>query len=231
MTCSQYEPDLALYVEGDLPGPLVPGIETHLRDCATCRELLAGLRASQAAVGVLRGEPLNEEALALVRGHVLSARTPVDSVPVFRWRWAVAACLASVGTAALWLAMPSVRAPHVPADAVHTAASLPVPPPLATAPPRATPSRLEPLPRPQSTIQRREPVSQGVSRPSATPSLSPDDADQLARAVMAISRITNVQDALREPLPPDPSPTPVVRLATANPDVVIYWRLDSNGGE
>jgi len=30
---------------------------------------------------------------------------------------------------------------------------------------------------------------------------------------------------------PSPEPTPLMRLATADPDVVIYWQLDPNGGE
>jgi hypothetical protein len=28
----------------------------------------------------------------------------------------------------------------------------------------------------------------------------------------------------------EPSPVPLMRLATADPDVVIYWQLEPNGG-
>lgn len=238
MTCSRYESELALYVEGDLPASLVPDVEGHLESCPECRDLLAGLQASQEALGVLREEPLSEEALAIVRALVASAQ-PAQPVRFPRWRWAVATGLTTVAAAAVWLAMPTVRAPRIPAAAVHTASSQPAPAsPTAAAFAKpsgreaATPSQSTPTNEASvSTIRARKPVSHDVSRPSATPSLSPEDADQLARAVVAISRITNVQDALREPLPPDPSPTPVVRLATADPDIVIYWRLDSNGGE
>jgi hypothetical protein len=61
------------------------------------------------------------------------------------------------------------------------------------------------------------------------PHLSPDDADQLARAVVAVSRIRRLSDeppAARD----DRSAPAMVRLETPDPDVVIYWQLDSNGG-
>jgi hypothetical protein len=61
------------------------------------------------------------------------------------------------------------------------------------------------------------------------PELSPDDADQLARAVVAVSRIRRVTDRPREPLA-EPLPPAVVRLSTSDPGVVIYWQLDSKGG-
>jgi hypothetical protein len=64
--------------------------------------------------------------------------------------------------------------------------------------------------------------------PSVVPALSPDDADQLARAVVAIARIERVDEA---PSEPSPAPAPLVRLATADPDVVIYWQLEPSGGE
>jgi hypothetical protein len=60
------------------------------------------------------------------------------------------------------------------------------------------------------------------------PTLSADDADQLARAVVAIARIERVDEV---PVDAEPSPEPpLMRLATADPDVVIYWQLEPNGG-
>jgi hypothetical protein len=69
-----------------------------------------------------------------------------------------------------------------------------------------------------------------ADRPAGVPALSADDADQLARAVVAVSRIQSVRDIRPDP-DPAPEPTPMIRLATADPNVVIYWRLDSNGGQ
>jgi len=69
-----------------------------------------------------------------------------------------------------------------------------------------------------------------AKRPSVVPALSPDDADQLARAVVAIARIERLDEA---PIATEPSPAaaPLMRLATADPDVVIYWQLEPSGGE
>jgi hypothetical protein len=69
-----------------------------------------------------------------------------------------------------------------------------------------------------------------MRQPARVHALSPEDADQLAQAALAMSRIRSVEEALRKPVSTDPQPV-VVRLETPNPDVLIYWRLDSNGGE
>ncbi len=63
----------------------------------------------------------------------------------------------------------------------------------------------------------------------AVPGLSPEDADQLARAVVAVSRVRRLPE---EPstAPAEPLPAALVRLETSDPGVVIYWQLDSNGG-
>ena len=61
------------------------------------------------------------------------------------------------------------------------------------------------------------------------PTLSPEDADQLARALVAVSRIRRLSD-WRAGAPAAPSSPTVVRLETLDPDVVIYWQLDANGG-
>jgi hypothetical protein len=61
--------------------------------------------------------------------------------------------------------------------------------------------------------------------------LSRDDADQLARAVLAVSRVESVEQGLRETAPLDAAPATLMRIATSDPDVVIYWRLEPNGGD
>ena len=47
MNCGAFEPLVALYVEGDLPGQDTPRVEAHLAACAGCRELLEDLQASR----------------------------------------------------------------------------------------------------------------------------------------------------------------------------------------
>ena len=72
MTCAQYEPLIALYVEGDLPVADTPLVEEHVAVCADCRELLQDLRASQAVVKELGTEPVDGALLTAVRAGVLA---------------------------------------------------------------------------------------------------------------------------------------------------------------
>jgi hypothetical protein len=72
----------------------------------------------------------------------------------------------------------------------------------------------------EAALQRTEP-------------LSPEDADQLARALVYVSQLDGVPPAPNEPSEAEEAakpPTALVRLATQDPNVVIYWQFDSNGG-
>lgn len=242
MTCAQYERDLALAVEGDLEERQQARLEQHLRQCARCRDFLQGLKESQRKLKVLAAEPLEDAALAAVRTRVVaalheSARRPVV-VP--GWGWTLAASLA---VSALGLAMvvsrttprASRQTAGLPSPSAPTVA--PVAPPVPVETPGGAPTRRPPVgaavppSRRPSTVRPATAVSQGMERETArvVPGLSPDDADQLARAIVAVSRIRRVTD--RPPAPPDePFPPAVVRLQTSDPGVVIYWQLDPNGG-
>ncbi len=67
MTCREYEPLIALYVEGDLNDREV---ERHLSECSDCRELLEDLQASQAALKELA--TVDAAFLSAVRSGVLA---------------------------------------------------------------------------------------------------------------------------------------------------------------
>jgi anti-sigma factor RsiW len=226
------ERDLALYVEGDLPREEERATESHLRGCPTCRAFLVELQASQRALHDLADEPLDDGALASLGSRVAAAAARKGPSVVGAGWWGVAASLAvAAGGAILWLTAPVVHAPHEPRVAAGPA---PTPGRVAPAsrpaefPVTAPENRPE---RPRSTVRVARAVSHGMDRPAPVPTLSPDDGDQLARAVVAISRIRSVEGALREAAPTDPPPTPLMRIATADPNVVIYWRLEPNGGE
>ena len=232
MTCTRYETDLALYVEHDLPEANAAAVEAHLRDCPTCPSLLAGLRASQAQLKDLASEEVEPEALAAVRVRLIVAAAaqrprPDGQVPT----WAAAAAIVFALGALLWVTA-FVRGTDPPRTVAVSS-----PPPVA---PPTIPSPLTAEPLPRSTPAAPPAVSPHMERARArrgrtdrqppAPALSPDDADQLARAVVAIARIRTVQDVSPD-VEPSPPPTPLMRLATADPDVVIYWQLDPNGGE
>ncbi len=224
MNCRGYESDLALHVEGDLPASRAPAVEAHVRECGGCRAFLAELRESQRAVQHLAGEPIPDDALAAVRaGIVWAPPLPLRSV-----RPAVAAGLAAAVVAvALWVERPrevSRQAVRFPGSPVA-----PTPNP-ASAKPGVDQTRHPEAD--ESTVRIPTRVSTRVTQSEPTTALCSEDADQLARALVSISRIGQVADALQEPSPTFAQPTqPLVQLATDDPGIVIYWRLESNGGE
>jgi len=104
MNCQAFEPLIALYIEGDLPGQDTPRVEAHLAVCAGCRELLEDLQASQAAVKELGAEAVDGALLAAVRAGV---QAKIDNRRKVLWPWVAAAA-----TALALLAM--FRAPSPP---------------------------------------------------------------------------------------------------------------------
>ena len=95
MTCPEYEPLIALYVEGDLNDR---DVELHLAQCSGCRELLEDLRASQASL----------KELTLVDAAFLSAvRLGVLAKIENRWLRAWPFVVAFAIAAALILAIPA----------------------------------------------------------------------------------------------------------------------------
>jgi hypothetical protein len=241
-TCQRLDAELALYVEGDLPSGQGPRLEEHLAGCPRCRAFLHGLEASQGALRGLAAEPIPEPVFAAVRARVL-ARTSRGSRPAPSVRaWflvSAAAALAALALGVTWLGRPGVRGPR-DADRV-LARARPEGGGRAPAPARAeaaaTPA---PLP-PRSTVRPLGPVSGTDATPArGTPTdLTPQEADQLARAVVALARVEALSDAPdteaegdvgMTDLPPTPS-GPVVRWTTGDPGVVIYWQLAADGGD
>ena len=107
MTCREYEPLIALYVEGDLEDR---ELERHLAECSDCRELLEDFRASQAALKELAA--VDAVFLSAVRAGVL------DKIEGRRrrvWPWAAVFAAAAV----LILAM--MTAPQKPIAVGQTA--------------------------------------------------------------------------------------------------------------
>jgi hypothetical protein len=230
MTCRRRENDLALYVEGDLPADRIPALEDHLRECPVCGGFFAELAASQKAVRDLAAEPIGGSVQAAVRARIASAGTRPPRHGAAAWGVAVAAGLAAVAAATYWLAQPSVLTPDSVGRATPPAASSA----SESGPKRPALAALQPAERApeheQSLVRPERPISLHAESRRPASALSSEDADQLARAVVAVSRIDRVTDAVPEP-PPSPIPATLVRLATDDPDIVIYWRLDSDGGE
>ncbi|HET6897507.1 MAG TPA: hypothetical protein VFK70_04130 [Vicinamibacteria bacterium] len=178
----------------------------------------------------LAAEEVPPDSLAAVRVRVAIAAA--ETRPRHRGQvpaWAAAAAIVvALGSLAWVVALVSGKDPARTAVSVVPSS---VPSPKGPSP--EIPSRAM-----KSTIPGRRPVSPRmeqarrgpVQRRSIVPALSPDDADQLARAVVAIARIERVEEAPADAEPSRAS-APLMRLATADPDVVIYWQLEPSGGE
>ena len=181
MSCDQFEPLIALYIENDLAQAEARAVEWHLAGCDACREFAAEMRESQAALKALRTEFVDDAVLLQVRTEVLSAASHRHYRVVTWPRYAVAAglVLALLG-GWMWQMRPGARLESRPIAANVFAPPLPVT-----------------VPAPQArTRTRRARVRR--HRPQAAPMFK------------------------SEPL--------VVKMITDDPQVVIYWLVDQNGG-
>ncbi len=131
MTCREYEPLIALYVEGDLNDRCV---EQHVTECSCCRELLEDLRASQASLKEL--VLVDAAFLSAVRSGVLGK---IENHSQRAWPLVLAFAIA----VALILAIPVQRKPAAIGGADPPVRGRPPGRPAATAQaiPRAKKSR------------------------------------------------------------------------------------------
>ncbi len=234
-TCREREAALALYVEDDLPAAEVGPLEEHLAACADCRQLLSDLRESQALVHTLADEPVDPSALQTVRTRLRARLTRPRRRPVVVGLWAAAAAsvLLAAGLAVFALAVlrgdrpreARATAPSSPSVATNSA------PAASGAIARSTPQPVKRVAAMAPRFVRPRPSQ--IAPDEAEVPLTPAEADQLARAVVLLSRIERLDDFRPEAETPgaEPSPAATARLATADPNVVIYWSFESNGGE
>jgi hypothetical protein len=214
MSCKRYEHWAGLYVGGDLDRPRVRKLERHLEDCADCRELVEGLGQTRAAVEGLRDEPLDGSVLEDLHQGILetiqaeadSARAPArrDGFGKAWWRWGLVGSLAMllVALAAVLFFIP--RTIDSPGQIVEEAPPVEAP---VTIPPRETET---PLPA-ETTVEKHEPPPH--------------------YAVLDVAETPDVEASFPEPVEDDRHADDlVVKLLTDNPDIVIYWLVERNGG-
>jgi hypothetical protein len=236
MSCARRERDLALLAGGDLPDRRGERLRAHLAQCRQCQETLAALRAQRASLAALRDEAFESAALAALQVRVLAGvEAQGRGRPLWRLAPLVVGICVVLAAVVVMLrrptAPPAGRATNVPGARQQIASMTPTPP--APAVPASQPSALTvapvPPPTPHRAVLARRPSSV-AARVEAAPALSPEDADQLARAVVLVSQIKRVSDWPPAQPPRPPSDTGLVQLATDDPNVVIYWQIDSNGG-
>jgi Putative zinc-finger len=220
VSCRRYDELLALHVEGDLDPAEAAPIEEHLAACERCRGFLRELQVSQGALKTLGARDVGERPLAAVRAAVQTQLARRQHRGAWRWA-ALAASLLVAALIAYRVTLPG------PTQEARALASPPAPAPAPARTEAAAGLRLDPPPVARSTPRRDARVSVHEGHAPAY-GLSDEDADQLARALLAVAEFERAK-AERETRRDPPSP-PLVRIVTADPDVVIYWQLDSTGG-
>ncbi len=227
MTCERFERELALYVEADLAPDEAAAVERHLPACQQCRALLRGLEDSQRQLKSLADEPFDDAVLLSLRRRIQAAAANAGPAGWGRhWFWALAASLLALAIGLLL--RPALPARSTQAQGAGAVAPAPQPTIGVERPTPVGAGRPDSSPLSWSTVSRDRSVSSGVGSGSRVVPLTAEEAAQLARAVVLVSRTERLPSSA--PVPATKPATNVVVLATADPRVVIYWQIDSNGG-
>ena len=215
MNCAAFEPQIALYVEGDLPASDRQRVETHLRSCAVCGGLAEGLRESQCIFKSLRASAVNSSDLAGVRERVLNEVGDLEPAPGWvvaihrlffaglRRRNAIAGIvLAAVVSGGVWYSQRHVAVERI-AEAPVAVATLEVPPSALLSDVIDPPADVAPVVKRVPLVQISEVL------PEAAPEVQLID----------------------EPVPPESQVSQLpMKFVTDDPDIIIYW-LPSDKGD
>jgi anti-sigma factor RsiW len=210
MKCGYSENDIALYVERDIASHQARKIETHLSTCDACRELAEDLRETQSAFKSLRQDTVSAGALASVRTRVLAEVGARNVRPAWgRWVQALAGA-GFVMVLAIGLAY-HLRKQATPTPVAQQIVKIsPVPAFVDASPYRARASRVDASPYPAGAARTTVSIAGRKGRP---------------RSIKK-----NQREAAQTEAVIDPPRQLVVKLLTDDPNIVIYWIVDQNGG-
>ncbi len=221
MSCDQMQEMIALDAGGDLDAVARQRLGRHLASCPACRCLAAEMRQSRESLRRLADVPIGSDLLAEVRSTVLEeiavSKRPVKILgfPVRRpgrRHWLAAAAALLLLAAAGWLASRGRQRPaplpeivrYEPSPVVTPSAlELPIAPPLA-----------EPTPAASASTEER-PVVAETSEPGTTKTVEPTPPE-LRRSPEVIAEFAR-----------PPSQSTVVKWFVDDPDLVIYWLIES----
>ena len=214
MNCQEWEQSIALWIEGDLPRSGAERVERHLSSCAACRSFADELAETQAKLKLMRDEAADEVALRSIRTRVMERLEGNQRAGTtgFRASWgmtyAVGGAAALLGVSlGLW-ALFSDTPTRVTSPGPEIVAEAPTP--IEAAP--LAPS----VPKPEAPVEVAE-----VAPPSPPPEAAGDSV-----------REENEEIVSEPPAEPAEEPeTLVVKLLTDDPNVVIYWLVDQDGGQ
>ncbi len=246
MKCADAEGFIALDVEGDLAEVRVAALRDHLATCARCEEFAQGMRESQQLLRALRREGSRESLLSGARQAALEdlrlrqQNGGWEWTPHPRLRWVYGAGgLAVVAWATIgWMALQRSGTPVPVADATvvqkqETAAKIVVPSA------RQAPAKSS-HPGTVTKIRARDESPADVSPATGNVVTLPLAAQQ--RVVVQQAGQGEASDSPVAPRieifstgPADDSPDPdsdttVLKIASSDPNVLLYWVMDSQGG-
>lgn len=202
MTCGYSERGLSLYAEGDLPEAEALEIEQHLSECAGCRTFMTELRESQSVLKAIRQDTFGLTAQISVRAKVLEQVNAGGPSP--GWSLRVEKWLFGYRRRLVIGALAMVLVGLGTMWLVRGRPDAPQQEVTSVVPdPAIVPPPVAAQPPP---VVERKPVK--VRRPRVVP-------------------------VVAEELPPSeaaPVSPVVVKVFTDDPNVIIYWLLDGNGG-
>ena len=209
MTCAIWEEQVALVAGGDLGPDEAAAVERHLSQCAACSSLAADLRSGLDGLREVHTEPLAAAHYAVVRGRVLAE---LDKPARHRAAWPLAWAAALALAAAVVLVVVMMKPAAVPAPDLPRL--------LAVAPRAEHPAPREPASK--RSLRSRERTGWQAKAPA--PLRSGGKVGQ------TLSSVNQQVDPIVLAAVED-SPVRMVQLATADPNVVIYWLFDKTGDE
>ena len=257
MNCHDLEQWIALDVGGDLPEGDRPALQAHVQGCPRCRLFVDGMIDSRQSLHALHRQPLDVAQLQAVRASVverLEAEAGTRRGRFVWWlslrpNWARFAVLAAGFVVAVGLAWwyTGPRPPGGPlaspdggnqsglAAVPNSPATQPAPEPDDPgAPPSndvqvqtavaAVPQETAPRPGPQA-VEVSEPTPPRPSRPQAEPvqqeTEEPATPPERPRYELVTVPVTDPEGGESE--------QHLLRVASDNPNIEIYWMLDENG--
>lgn len=255
MSCSHFEELIAWATSEALTPEEQARLDAHLEGCAACRRFAAELESSQDVLTSLGAVALPQGALAEVRERLhheieiqAASRRRVLGAAFLPW---AALILMAVS---VWWWLPGEN--RMPSEAPSRATTSPLPPPppldLGVESPETSPTAAEeapdeipaaatpaPVAAPEPGISAELPAPSPTSeiaaaRPPGSPgdsSISPKVPNQ-ATVDSSIQATAPVPDAPVPDAPEPGAPEPmVVQWISEDPDLVIYWLVDSQPEE
>ncbi len=216
MNCEKWDSEIALHVEEDLPRSRTRRLEEHLRSCPACRSFRNELVDTQALFKGLRDDAVGDDSLTLVRDRVMTTVRTDSGTGVLPWvAWTPKWTYALAGVAAmvvvslvLWGLRGESPLSEVPLELA--AIPTPVEPEVSPTPPDPAPVDSTSPPGEMESTEATVPVIAAAAPPEPTPT-GPD--------TQVRPEVSNAEAQL------------VVKLLTDDPNIVIYWIIDQDGGQ